>query len=1090
MKPEFLRKRRWKTMLIWLTSILLLCGLPKLNATQTLQVTGAVTDAKDNTTLIGVNVTIKGTNVGTITDINGKYRIDSPTTDAVLVFSFVGYKTTEIPVNGQSVINVTLSPENKILDEVVITALGIQKDKAKVGYAIQDIKGEELIKAREPNPVNSLTGKFAGLTVGASAELLGSPSVFLRGKTPIFVVDGVPIQSDTWNISPDDIESYTVLKGPAASALYGSRGQYGAIMITTKRGSKDKRGFAVEFNSSSMLESGFIAIPKVQDEYGPGDHGVYAFGDGRGAGLNDGDYDIWGPKFEGQLIPQYDSPVIPGQTFTTTFPNGTTYTSNRKPTPYIARGKDNLKRFLENGLLSTNNLTVSSSNEKYDLRFSATHTYQKGIVPNTQLNSTNFNVSAGYNFSKKLRFESNVNFNRQFTPNIPDVEYGPNSIIYNIILWGGADWDIDDMKNYWQEGKEGIQSIYAEYQRYHNPYFMSHEWLRGHYKTDLYGYTSLKWTIANYLNLTARTQVNTYDLLRTEKLPYSAHPYGREAGKGDYREDKRTMFENNTDLLLTFDKNLLPEFNVKASLGGNIRTYNYRSSFASTDYLNVPGWYNLNNSLNPRKAYNYYAPMQVLSSYGYVDLSYKNAYNLSFTGRVDKNSTLPVENNTYFYPSVSGSIVITELVKLPSVSYLKVRGSYANVGSALTSSTIGPTFLIMGDDFMGYGADYYSAYEGPSFANSASYNIIFPYNNQPAASYTNTIPNPGLEPSFSSAWEVGTDFRVLKNRVGFDVTYFRSLDGPGIFRLPVSSGAGYDNALVNGIKTERTGWEVSSLITPMRNAGGFNWDILVNWSTFKEVLKEIYPGVEKYNTYLKVGDRMDKIYGSAFVRTQDGDLILDGSGRTFNNPVRQFLGYANPDWSWSFRNNLSYKGISFAFQFDGRVGGKIVNHVQRQTFRGGRHIETVEGKMGEARYQDYQGVKSWLVDGKVISNGAKINYDADGNIINYDQLQYADNTTKTYLQDYISRYYNSDEGNLMSRSFAKLREVTISYNLPSKILGNSFIKQASISLVGRNLLYFAEKKDIDLDQYAGSNSTSNMQTPTMRRYGINLNITF
>jgi TonB-dependent SusC/RagA subfamily outer membrane receptor len=502
MKLDFFDKLSRKTILIFVF-LLLLSGFPSIYANQTLKVTGEVTDSRDGSTLIGVNVTVKGTTIGTITDIDGKYRIDVSGNEAVLIFSFIGYKSTEVVVNGQAVINVALSSENKILDEVVITALGIQKDKAKVGYAIQDIKGEELIKAREPNPVNSLAGKFAGLTVGASAELLGSPSVFLRGKTPIFVVDGVPIQSDTWNISPDDIDSYTVLKGPAASALYGSRGQFGAIMITTKRGSKDKRGFAVEFNSSSMIEKGFIAIPKVQDEYGPGDHGVYAFGNGRGGGLNDGDYDVWGPKFEGQLIPQYDSPVVPGATFNTTFPNGTKYSSNREPTPYIGRGKDNLKRFLENGFLSTNNLTVSSSNDKYDLRFSATHTYQKGIVPNTKLNSTNFNVSAGYNFSKKLRFESNVNFNRQYTPNIPDVEYGPNSIIYNIILWGGADWDIDDMKNYWEEGKEGIQSIYAEYQRYHNPYFMSYEWLRGHYKTDLYGYTSLEWTIGNYLDLSA-----------------------------------------------------------------------------------------------------------------------------------------------------------------------------------------------------------------------------------------------------------------------------------------------------------------------------------------------------------------------------------------------------------------------------------------------------------------------------------------------------------------------------------------------------------------------------------------------------------
>jgi hypothetical protein len=223
-----------------------------------------------------------------------------------------------------------------------------------------------------------------------------------------------------------------------------------------------------------MVDKGFNAIPKVQDEYGPGDHGKYGFVDGKGGGTNDGDYDIWGPKFEGQLIPQYDSPVDP-------------VTGVRTGTPWVARGKDNLKRFLVPGILSTNNLAVSSRTDKYDLRFSMSHTYQKAIVPNMKLNISNFNVSAGYNFSDKLRLESYLNYNRQYSPNFPDVNYGPNSLIYNIVLWGGADWNIDDMRNYWQPGKEGVQSIYAEYQRYHNPYFVVHEWLREHYKTDVNG---------------------------------------------------------------------------------------------------------------------------------------------------------------------------------------------------------------------------------------------------------------------------------------------------------------------------------------------------------------------------------------------------------------------------------------------------------------------------------------------------------------------------------------------------------------------------------------------------------------------------
>ncbi len=420
------------------------------------------------------------------------------------------------------------------------------------------------------------------------------------------------INTDTWNISNDDIESITVLKGPTASAIYGSRGQFGAIQITTKRGTKDKRGFSVDFNSSTMVENGFIAIPKVQDEYGPGDHGVYEFVDGRGGGKNDGDYDIWGPKFNGQLLPQYDSPLDPT-------------TGKRIGTPWVARGKDNLTRFLRPGIDSTNNLAFSGANEKFDYRVSGTYSYQQGIMPNTWLNTLNLNTTAGLNITDKLRLETNVNYNRQFTPNFPDVQYGPNSMIYNIITWGGADWNVDDFNpkkdgSYWQKGKEGVQQIYAEYQRYNNPYFMAYEWLRGHYKNDLYGYTSLKYAISPSWSAQLRTQISSYDLLRTEKLPYSATSYGREEGKGDYREDKRNLFDSNTDLLLSYNKSITEDFSVKASAGANLRNLFYRSSFVTTDYLNAPLPYTFSNTLNPLRSANFTAAMTVPSVYGYADL--------------------------------------------------------------------------------------------------------------------------------------------------------------------------------------------------------------------------------------------------------------------------------------------------------------------------------------------------------------------------------------------------------------------------------------------------------------------------------------
>ncbi len=1071
-------------------------------------VTGKVTAGEDASPLPGVNILVKGSTQGTISDADGKFSITVPSSDAALLFSFVGYVTQEVSLAGRSTIDVVLLTDARQLNEVVVTALGIEKDKSKIGYSTQEVKGSEIVKAREPNAINSLVGKVAGLNVGASAELIGTPTISLRGRQNIlYVVDGVPITSDTWNISPDDIESYTVLKGPSASALYGTRGVNGAIIITTKRGSKDKRGFSVDFNSSNIWDNTFLTIPKVQDEYGPGDHGRYAFADGKGGGLYDSDYDIWGPRFDGQLIPQYDGEYTPNQDYTTTFPSGTTFTGNIKPTPWVARGKDNLNRFLNPGFLSTNNIAVSASGENYDLRFSYTHSYQKGQVPNTDLNSDNFNISTGFDFSDKLRFESNINYNRQYSENFPDVQYGPNSMIYNIIIWGGADWDIDDMRSYWQPGKEGVQQIYADYTRYNNPYFLTHEWLRGHKKNDLYGYMSLTYKPTDYLQVLARTSISSYNLFRSEKFPYSATVYDREQAKGDYREDQRNLFDSNTDLLVTFNKDLTSDINLSASAGGNIRIFQYNSSYTTTDYLDVPAsslnpaGYSFGNSLNQIKAYNYNAPMDVYSYYYTADISFRDWLNVSTTGRLDNNSSLynaqnPDYKSKYFFPSVSVSALLSKALKLPDViSYLKVRGAYAKVGEGFTSPNIGPT--PSSSYPLGYGSTYVSPYGGPSYGNSPGYDIPRVYDNKAGGYYNNNLTNPNLKPYFSSATEVGFDIRFIENRVGLDFTYFNNIDGPKIATQPLSTATGYNGYIANGEKTQRQGFEVVINAKPLVNQNGLNWNVLLNWSTFKETLKELPDGADRLG-FIKIGDRVDSYYAGAFYKTPDGQLINDDSGRPIRTDVAQFLGNTNPDWSWGLVNQLNYKNWGLTFQVDGRVGGILIDYIQRQTFRGGRHIETTEGAMGEARAQDALGVKSWVGPGVVISNidpetgkPQAIEYDPQtGAITNYDNLQFAPNTNPTYLQDWIGRYYAAEEANVISRSFAKLREVTLTYNFPASFLDRTFMKKASVSILGRNLLYFAEKKDVDIDQFVGSDSYSSLQSPTLRRYGFNVNITF
>lgn len=1043
-------------------------------------VTGTVTNEYDGSGLAGASVLEKGTTNGTFTDAEGKFSL-SVEANGVLVVSYVGFAGQEIPVNGQSSISIKMA-ENLTVNEVVITALGIQKERANVTSSIQQLEGSAIVKAREPNNINGLVGKIAGLTVGASPEMLRAPRVLLRGSSELlYVVDGIPINSDTWNISADDIETYTVLKGATASALYGFRGRNGAIIITTKKGTKDIRGYSVEFNSTSQMESGFIAIPEVQDEYGPGDHGIYEFVDGRGGGKNDNDYDIWGPPLDGRLLPQYDSPIDP-------------VTGKRIPTPFLPRGKDNLKRFLRPGLLFNNNVAVSATGERYNLRFSVSHSYQQGIVPNTQLNITNFNTSLGFDFTEKLRFESNINYNRQFTDNFPDANYGPNSLIYNMNIWGGADWDVDEMKQIWQEGKEGVQQIYAEYQRYNNPWLMAKYWLRGHYKNDIYGYTNLSYTFSDQFKVTARTGVTTYDLFRNEKMPYSAGSYGRDERKGDYREDKRNLFESNTDLIAEFKQDLPAGFNLNILGGGTARIFNYNGNYASTDYLITPGVYNFANSLNPVRTTNFDSKMIVLSAFYSADLSLNTWLTLNHTGRVDKISTLPQENNTFFYPSIGATANVTELVDLGPVNYLKLRGSYANVKDAgnTIASSIGPVSALSGNP-LGYGDTYQSSYGGPTYATAEVYTTSLGYNNVPAAFYTNTLGNPNLEPSTRSEYELGFDIGLLQDKMSVDFTYFNIKEGPRIITRTISEASGYTSQFDNGIITRKQGVEITFRANPFKNSKGLKWEPIINFSTFREKYEEFYDDLKgeplkELNIFTQIGDRADENYGGAYAKDPNGNFIHDASGRLIILPTAQFLGYNDPDFVWSAINRFSYKNFNFSFQFDGRQGGVIGNYIRQQTFRGGRHIETVEGAMGVARLEDTKGNRTWLGEGVQVSNGAAIKYDNLGNITNYGELQFKPNETKTFLQDYISRYYNQAENTIMDRSFAKLREVVIGYTFP--LSTSSFFKSANVSLVGRNLLYFAEYKDVDLDQYTDRRGRTDIETPTQRRYGINLNLIF
>jgi len=1057
-------------------------------------ITGHVLAKSDQTPIPSATVIVKGTKNGAVTNVDGSFSLKAEKGD-VLTITGIGITPSEYTVNGED-ITIAVDASTKDLNEVVVTATGVKKEVKRLGYAIQDVKANDLTQAREPSVLNSLKGSVAGLSINITPEIGHSPNVVMRGEgSPMYVIDGVPMSSDTYNINPDDIESFTVLKGPSAAALYGFRGKYGVIIINTKKGTKNKRGYTVDFNNSTQWNGGFIALPKYQDDYGAGEYGKYAFGDGQGGGVNDYDYDIWGPKLDGRMLPQYDGEYDANTTYTTKFEDGTSFNGHIKPTAWTARGRNNLKRFLQTGILNSTSIAVSSSTEKADLRFSMGNSYQKGIVPNTQLNNFNATASIGYKFTKRFSISTYLNYSRQSTPNIPDVNYGPNSIIYNMILWGGADWSVDDMRNYWQPGKVGIQQKYAEYYRYNNPWFMSYEWLRGHYVNNVSSYAALNYNVNTNIDLTLRPSLTTYNFTNTEKLPYSATVYDRPEHKGDYRVDNRSLFESNVEFQAKYHKNAILGFlDVQGMVGGNARNFRFNSEFTTTNYLNVPGVYAFSNSLNSVQASSYNAEMLVLSGYYSLDLGYKSYVTANITGRFDKSSTLPAQNNTYFYPSFNLATVISDYAKLPkAISFLKVRGSFASSKAGGTKGFFSPNVSNLAGG--GYGYTYLSPYDGPEYAFSQVYGLKPYYNNQNSASYTDILVGNNIKTAERKAYEAGLDIRFLENRLSLDVTRYRYTDDL-IFTGNVSESTGYSQLTKNQGRTQNDGWEVTLGGSPIRNKNGLNWDVNVNWFRFVRKWIDNPSG----DNWVHSGTRTDLVYDNAFVRTSDGKLVIDQSSglllrySDLGVNAKKVYGHSDPDWQWGITNTFSYKSFSFRFRFDGMVGGVVHDYVRQKSLQGGRHIESTQGKFGIARPDDSKGATgfSYVGDGVNLTGGTIQLDPISGKITNEKELTVSQNATKTSVQQYVTRMASINDLDNIKKTYAKLREVTLTYRLPSNLFGSRTVFQnASLSLVGRNLLYFFPNryKDMDVDQYT-QDAGSGLQTPTTRSYGVNLNITF
>ncbi len=1121
MKQNLLKFTR---LLLIMVVVFSACG--KLFA-QNQAVRGIVLD-NNNQPVPGASVKIKGTDKGVVTGVEGRFTL-SADKGQTLVITFLGYITQEVVIN-DLYLSIQMVPETKSLNEVVVTALGVKKEFQKLGYSQSQINGEDLTAARDANPLQSLGGKVAGLQIGASSEFYGAPTVVLRGsKDILYVVDGEPMNSDTYDFNADDIETYTVLKGPNAAALYGFRGINGAIIITTKKSTKDKKGWQIDFNSTTEVEKGFIVMPQSQVEYGRGTNYQYTYGNQ----LYDNNQRLpeWGPRFDGVFqTQQFDSPYSPN-------PNNPLI-GTRQVTPWLARGANNFDEFVQPGIISTNTFSVAGSGSNYDLRVSYGHTFQQGDFPNTKLNIDNFKMTTGYDITPKLRVDADLNLNIQYSPNIPDVDYSPESYMYMFKVYGSSDYPINGLKNIYQ-GPQGVQNLvqYAqEYGRENNPWFIADKWLKGRQKQTVNGSLRFTYKFNSDLKVDLRAGVNVYNELNTEDVPASTNlnqylPWYYFGWYGDYRQDQRNSLENNTDINLNYNHKF-GGWNVSALLGANERSFRYISEWASTQDLAIPGVFNLQNSLNKPYIYNFNSNMQVNSGYYSFDIGYKHYFNINTTNRLDEISTLPSGSNVYLYPSVAVSSVITDYIKLPEfISFLKLRASYANVKGALTAPTIGTSYNAYTStstgapwnsnpvtNLIGYGSEHYTPYNGPIYSNESPVSSTTIYNGTSSVTLSNTIANPKIKPFTVNSYEFGFDAKFLNNRLGLNATYFTTTNGPSIYLLSVAPSTAYANQIVNGITTKKDGVELELQGSILKSPNGLNWDVNLNYSTYRETLQSVYQNqntLPQNGTTYKIGERLDAIYGTHFVRDGQGNIINSGglpiqAPSQPNGGANQLLGYADPDFSFGIGNRFTYKGFIFTFQFDGRIGGKTYDRTYYQSMNGGTALETASGAYGDARLAEWNSTKegtlpatpAYVGPGVTLVSGTP-QYGPGGVITNMSQLTFAPNTTKVLVQSYVSSGIgaNFDEYYMISRSFAKLREVTLGYSLPSKLLQGTFIKKVTFSIVGRNLLYFAARKDIDLDEFAsgynasdrslvGGSGGSDLESPTARRYGFNLNLTF
>ena len=1060
-------------------------------AAQVTTVRGIVTTEEDGESVIGASVIVKGTSLGTVTDVNGRFELSGfPPSATRLLISYISLMAKEVAIAPQ--VSVTLKSDTHLLDEVVVTALGISREKKALGYTAQEVKQDALVQGKDNNLLNSLSGKIAGVRITNTQGDVGSSRIVIRGETsiagenqPLFIVDGIPVDNSQLNarssgrdfknaiadLNPEDIKTLTVLKGPNAAALYGARAAHGAIVITTKGGDKRQKGIGITLHSSTQVS--FVAtLPEFQNLFGQGAGGRFSYVDGKGAGVNDGVDESWGPRLDiGLLIPQFDSPLDAD--------------GNRVATPWVSH-PNNVRDYFRMGISTNSGISVARGDDKYQFRVGYNYEKQVSIVPDAGTNKTNISLNTDYHLAKWIVVGATANYIVYTAPSLPGSATPSGSNVRSNspmlqFLWFGRQVDTNSLK---ADYTRNWNSSY-----YDNPFWSASYNTQSQERHRLIGDLHAEFRLTDGLNVRFRTSTDWYNDRRKSKVKWGSAGAG--SPYGSYAEDAYTVKENNTEVLATYIKQLNKNWGIDALLGFNVRNKQYENNYQAAPRLAVADLYTLTNSRDPLISSNDFYRLRQYGLYGSIQLDYRRWAFLNITGRNDWSSTLPVDNNSYFYPSVTASVLLSEAFgwRSKAVNYLKIRGGWSQVGADANPYQLATVFTSE------------TAFNGNPLQSSSTIGM-----------------NPNLKPEKTSSIEAGFEAAFWDNRLCLDFTYYKTDSRNQILKLATTAASGYTSQVRNAGHIRNRGYEIQLGAVPIQTSKGFRWNLDLNYgANSSKVVKLDDEGlITSYQLYssgiqilASVGEAYGTLFGTSYVRDANGNVVVDANGLPKISTTNKTLGKFTPDWTGGISNTFSYRSLSLSFLIDASVGGSIFSNTNKTGKYTGVLANTLSGRDAEHGglwyYTDAMGNNVRLPESPSYSvssdglyyaqvNGQSTRVYQDGIMVEGVTESGSKNEEVVSAEKYYHRIYSIAEANVYDASYVKLREVALSYRLPRLWTQKLHLQEASVTLTGRNLwTIYKSVPNIDPESALTTGNAQGVEAyslPTTRSFGVNLSVKF